>query len=130
MFVMSDKTYEFLKKFVQVILPALSAAYFALSEIWGLPNPEKVVGSIAVLSTMLGVCLGISSSTYKALGGATVGTIVVKDDGQKKSYLLELDGLDDPEDIENLTSATFKVEQRATKSVAKAVRKRAATPSK
>lgn len=114
MFVMSDKTYEFLKKFVQVILPAISAAYFALSEIWGLPNPEKVVGSIAVLSTLLGVCLGISSSTYKALGGHNVGTIVVKDDGQKKTYGLELDGLDDPEDIETLSSATFRVEKRKT----------------
>lgn len=56
--------YEFLKKLVQIVLPGLSALYFGLAQIWGLPHAVNVVGSIALLTTFLGLCIGISTKTY------------------------------------------------------------------
>lgn len=60
----SGKTYDVMKWIAQVVLPALGSLYFALSQIWGLPNAEQVVGTIVVVDTFLGILLGYSSSQY------------------------------------------------------------------
>jgi hypothetical protein len=65
--VLDPKTYDPLKQLALVGLPAFSALYFGLGQIWGWPKIEEVVGSIAVLDTVLGTLLGISSSNYKKL---------------------------------------------------------------
>ena len=108
MFMLSDKTYDFVKRLVQIILPAFSALYFGLAQIWGLPAAEEVVGTIALLTTFLGVVLGISTSTYKSSGAAYDGRVLVTipEDGPKQ-FMLELNG--DPEELENRESITFKV---------------------
>lgn len=62
---MSNELYDKLKWIAQVLLPALGTLYFGLSEIWGLPCGPEVVGTITVIDTFLGVCLGISSKNYK-----------------------------------------------------------------
>lgn len=68
--VLSDKTYNVLKKIAQVGLPALGTLYFALSAIWGLPYGEQVVGTITAIDAFLGAILGISTHNYnKALDG-------------------------------------------------------------
>lgn len=112
MFMFNPQTYELLKKLVQVILPAIGSAYFALANIWGLPAAENVVGTIAVITTFLGICLGISSSTYNKLDAAFDGAIVVtrKENGAKL-FSLEING--DPEDIEKFGSLKFRVVQGA-----------------
>lgn len=114
MFVFSDKTYNALKRVVQVILPAISALYFGLASIWDLYEPDKVVGTLAIITTFLGVCLGISNRTYEAMGGGNVGTVVVseEEDGVKL-FSLELDSA--PEDIEGKDSVTFKVAKKVAK---------------
>lgn len=61
---MSNAWYNRMKFVALVVLPALGSAYFALSEIWGLPEGAKVVGTITVLDTLLGVLLGVSTYTY------------------------------------------------------------------
>lgn len=61
---LSDKTYDILKYIAQIALPALGAFYFALSQIWGLPYGEQIVGTIAAVDTLLGVLLGISTYQY------------------------------------------------------------------
>ena len=61
---MSSKVYDVLKYIAQIALPALGAFYFALSQIWGLPYGEQIVGTIAALDTLLGVLLGISTYNY------------------------------------------------------------------
>ena len=61
---MDDKVYKVLKYIAQIALPALGAFYFALSQIWGLPYGEQIVGTIAALDTFLGVLLGISTYNY------------------------------------------------------------------
>ena len=61
---MSNKTYDKLKWIAQILLPALGALYFALAQIWGLPNGEQIVGTITTVDVFLGALLGISSSKY------------------------------------------------------------------
>lgn len=66
---MSNKVYDVLKWIAQILLPALGALYFALSEIWGFPYAAEIVGTIAAVDTFLGVLLGISTARYnKSLG--------------------------------------------------------------
>lgn len=60
----SNKTYDVLKWIAQYFLPAVGALYLGLSKIWGFPNGEEVMGTIAALDTFLGVILGISSANY------------------------------------------------------------------
>ena len=62
---MSNKVYDVLKYITQIGLPALGTLYFALSNIWGFPYAEQVVGTISAIVAFLGVLLGISSAKYK-----------------------------------------------------------------
>lgn len=61
---MKNRTYDILKWIAQILLPALGTLYFGLAAIWGLPYADKVVGTVTVADTFLGVCLGISTSQY------------------------------------------------------------------
>lgn len=61
---MSNKTYDVLKWIALILLPAIGALYFALSNIWGLPFGEQVVGTITAVDAFLGACLGISTKQY------------------------------------------------------------------
>ena len=60
----SNKTYDVLKFICTILLPALGTLYFALAQIWGLPYGEEIVGTIAAITTFIGVCIGISSYKY------------------------------------------------------------------
>ena len=62
--VLKNSVYDVLKYIAQIVLPALGTLYFALANIWGLPNAEQVVGTITAIDTFLGVLLGISTSIY------------------------------------------------------------------
>ena len=62
---LSNKVYDVLKWITMIVLPAISALYFGLAQIWGFPYAEQIVGTIAVLCTFLGAILGISSAQYK-----------------------------------------------------------------
>lgn len=61
---MSNKMYDVLKWIAMYLLPAAGTLYFALANIWGLPNGEQVVGTITALDAFLGVLLGISTANY------------------------------------------------------------------
>ena len=63
-FKMSNQTYDVLKWIAQIGLPALGALYFALAQIWALPYPEEIVGTIVAVDVFLGTFLGISTSQY------------------------------------------------------------------
>jgi hypothetical protein len=119
MFIMSDRMYNGAKRLVQIILPAFSALYFGLASIWGLPSPDKVVGSVAVLTTFVGVCIGISNKTYTAMDGSNVGTLVIteKPDGMK-TISLEVNDDTAFEDLETKDSVSFKVNKEVIKQVA------------
>lgn len=61
---LSNKVYDILKWIAMIFIPAVSALYFGLSQIWGFPYGEEIVGTLAVIDTFLGALLGISSSKY------------------------------------------------------------------
>lgn len=70
--------YDFLKQVALIWMPAISALYFGLGQIWGFPKIEEVVGSIAVLDTVLGGLVAKASSNHtKATEGPGLGDIVV-----------------------------------------------------
>lgn len=62
--VLNNSVYNVLKYIAQIVLPALGALYFALSQIWGLPYGEEIVGTITALDCFLGAILGISTAVY------------------------------------------------------------------
>lgn len=61
---MSNNTFDVLRTICEVVLPAISAAYFSLSELWGLPMPEKICGTIAVLITFIGAFINVKRNQY------------------------------------------------------------------
>ena len=62
---LSNKAYDIMKWIAQYLLPAVVALYFALSQIWGLPYGEQIVGTITAIDAFLGAILGISTMNYK-----------------------------------------------------------------
>lgn len=60
-----NKVYDVLKWIALVALPALGTLYFALSQIWGLPLGEEIVGTITAVDAFLGALLGISTAQYR-----------------------------------------------------------------
>ena len=61
---LNSKVYDVLKYICQIALPALGGLYFALSQIWGLPYGEQIVGTISAITACLGILLGISTYSY------------------------------------------------------------------
>ena len=64
--VFTDETYDRLKFWAQILLPAIGTAYFGLAQVWDLPWGEQVVGTVTVLDTFLGAILKVSSKNYEA----------------------------------------------------------------
>ena len=105
---LSSKTYDRLKQLAQIGLPALGTLYFALSQIWGLPNGDKVVGTIVAIDAFLGIVLGYSSKSYNKSQSKYDGTIEVEQTNEGlKRFSLNLNG--DPNDLDSQEEVKFKV---------------------
>lgn len=63
---LNDKLYDALKWLVMIVLPAMTTAYVGLAAIWGFPCAEEVSKTSAVVCTLLGALLGISTAKYNA----------------------------------------------------------------
>ena len=61
---LSDNVYTILKWITMICLPALATAYVGLAAIWGFPYADEVAKTTAVICTLLGALLGISTATY------------------------------------------------------------------
>jgi hypothetical protein len=59
-----NSLYDTLKWIVMIVIPALTTAYVGLSGIWGWPYAEEVAKTSAVVCTLLGALLGISTAQY------------------------------------------------------------------
>lgn len=105
----SNKVYDVLKYITQIFLPAAATLYFALAQIWGLPNAEEIVGSMAALDTFLGVLLGISSNAYRHSEARYDGQLEVQEDDDGKLYVLNLDTELDLYDLDQRNEITLKV---------------------
>lgn len=62
---MSNKVYDVLKWISLVALPAVTALWLTLANIWGFPYAEAIGATLAAVTTFLGALLGISSIQYK-----------------------------------------------------------------
>ena len=51
-----------------IVLPALATAYVGLAAIWGFPYADEVAKTTAVICTLLGALLGISTAEYRKEG--------------------------------------------------------------
>lgn len=71
---LNEKTYDFFKWLVQIVLPACAALYSALAALWGLPFAEAIVGSISAVAVFLGAVMKISNSNYEGAGTLMVDT--------------------------------------------------------
>ena len=61
---MSNKVYDVLKWITLVALPATTALWLTLANIWGFPYAEAIGATLAAVTTFLGALLGISSLQY------------------------------------------------------------------
>ena len=61
---LSNKMYDILKWCVMIAIPALTTAYVGLSGIWGWPYATEVAKTSAVICTLLGALIGISTAQY------------------------------------------------------------------
>lgn len=76
----TSATYDKLKAFNQLVLPALATLYAALALIWGFPYGKQVVGSITALCVFLGVLLQWASKRYDQSEEKYDGVVVVTPD--------------------------------------------------
>ena len=61
---LSNRVYDTLKWCVMIAIPALTTAYVGLSGVWGWPYATEVAKTSAVICTLLGALLGISTAQY------------------------------------------------------------------
>lgn len=61
---LNSKVYDILKWVTMIVLPALATAYVGLSAIWGWPYADEIAKTTAVICTLLGALLGISTASY------------------------------------------------------------------
>lgn len=67
-----DKVYDVLKWLTMIVLPALATAYVGLAAIWAWPFADEVAKTTAVICTLLGALLGISTAEYNKDAAAGV----------------------------------------------------------
>ena len=61
---LNNKLYDILKWVTMIVLPALATAYVGLSGVWGWPYADEIAKTAAVVCTLLGALLGISTAEY------------------------------------------------------------------
>ena len=64
MMILPDRIYDLMKWLTLVVIPALTTAYVGLSGVWGWPYAEEVAKTSAVICTLLGALLSISTAQY------------------------------------------------------------------
>ena len=62
--ILPDKVYDVLKWITLVVIPALATAYVGFAAIWGWPYADEIAKTAAVICTLLGALLGISTAQY------------------------------------------------------------------
>lgn len=61
---LNDKMYDILKWVTMIVIPAIASAYVGLAAVWGWPYAEEIAKTSAVVCTLLGALLGISTAEY------------------------------------------------------------------
>lgn len=110
MIITNSKWYDRLKFMAMVGLPALATFYLGLGQLWGLPETEKVAGTIVLINALLGSLLQISNKQYENDPSNYDGFIsVVGHDPDTGIPNLALNVTKHPDDIVSGKAARFKV---------------------
>jgi len=76
---LSPRVYETLVWCVRALLPLSAALYLALSNIWGLPYPKEVAGTVAAVSSFMNALLGLDHTKVDLLHVEKTDTMMKKD---------------------------------------------------
>ena len=68
-----DSVYNILKWITMIVLPACATVYVSLAAIWCWPYADQVAKTTAVICTLLGALLGISTAQYNKDSKAKYG---------------------------------------------------------
>ena len=79
-FAMSNKTYNFVKWFITIFLPAVATLYYGLTVAFDFNRVPGVIPAITALITFLGVIMGISTNQYNKTVNAPDGDLIVMED--------------------------------------------------
>ena len=85
----SNKTYDLLNDIVKIGLPSIGAFYAAIAILFELGYAEAVVGSIAALSTLLGVWLKILKHNYSDPVDGVISVDVTKPESTEVRLAME-----------------------------------------
>jgi len=112
---LGNSLYNFLKWTTAVGLPGVNTLYFTLSGLWGWPDAEKVIGTIAAVNVFLGLVLAAGTVSYNKSDSKYIGALNVStDEDGTASHSLEfnapLDVLSQQKDltlkVQNVASGT------------------------
>lgn len=109
-FALPSGFYDAAKWVALIGLPALSTAYFTLGGLWGFPNVEQVVGTIAAIDVFLGAVLGISKASYDNSPKAVDGSVTVVPGDDNPIQNLSFDKTDTQ--LSNKGTITLKVDSQ------------------
>lgn len=114
---MGSKTYDRMKFIALVVLPALSAAYFTLGQIWNLPYVEQIVGTVTVVDTFLGAILAKSSKDFREQlsNNQFMGHLTIVQDVDGQPLQIRMDPKDDYPVFEDGKTAQFLVRREPLK---------------
>lgn len=84
-FWMASGLYDVLKWIALIFLPALNSAYFGLAQLWHWANTVEVMGTIAIVDTLLGALLQISKSSYNRSSARFDGAVEVVPDHENET---------------------------------------------
>lgn len=61
---MKNKVFDFLRFMAETGITAIGVAYLGLATVWNLPYGEQIKSTALILSTLLGVFVGVSRNNY------------------------------------------------------------------
>lgn len=106
---LSNRVYNALKVLSTMLLPAASALYLSLDQIWDLPRETEVVGTVAAVNVFVGVLIGLSTKSYNNSDAKYDGAIDVYEDTNEDRTVFSLNLNEDPENLKSMSSVNFKV---------------------
>ena len=106
---LSNRIYDLLKPVVTMVLPGLGTLYYAVALIWHLPKAEEIVGTVAALTTFLGLFMGVSTAAYNKSDSKYAGVlnVITPSDGSQQTLSVGLN--QHPDVIQQMKAVTFQV---------------------
>ena len=105
----SNKFYDQLNFLAKVVLPALATLYFALSQIWGFPKGEEVMGTITAVDVFLGALLVKLANNYAKNNEPAAGYLTQRGTDEFDRPVLGLTVTKEPADLLSNETVTFEV---------------------